>query len=303
MDGGSALPQEFSGYTNRTPAAAYLREAGIQKIDLLVISHIHEDHVCGLEEVLSSVSVGELLLPVSADIFDPERTLTPSGNAPPSAYLFSDAVNAMARLVKTAKTGGIPIKTLRCGDEVPFPGGELLALAPGPESLACFEALLREAYEAADPTEALVRLDRASNDSSLLLRLRCGGVDTLLTGDSCPGNWDGVDFSLLENVTVLKLPHHGQKDSVDEKLMAKMPLSVIVTTSASDRRYQSANPAVYDRLRALHPRARLLFTDERAYPPYFSNPDGGQAVKLVIDSSQIRVEFIKIEQGKRGENL
>ena len=73
-----------------------------------------------------------------------------------------------------------------------------------------------------------------------------------------------------------------------------MPLKAVMTTSSSDRRHNSANQEVYEALRRLHPQVRFLFTDERDYPPYFSQPDGFQAIKLVMDSGNVTPEFIKI---------
>ena len=79
--------------------------------------------------------------------------------------------------------------------------------------------------------------------------------------------------------------------------MGKMPLKYVITTSASDRRYNSANPGVYQRLTALFPAEKapaFLFSDERSYPPYFSQPEGFQAITLVMNSGVITPEFVKI---------
>ena len=92
------------------------------------------------------------------------------------------------------------------------------------------------------------------------------------------------------------MPHHGQVDSISEQFMGDMPLRYVITTASSDRRYRSANAEVYERLLAMCPANRppqFLFTDERSYPPYFHQPDGFQAITLVIDSGSITPEFIK----------
>ena len=78
--------------------------------------------------------------------------------------------------------------------------------------------------------------------------------------------------------------------------MGDMPLEYVITTASSDRRYNSANRQVYEALRKLHPNVKFLFTDEREYPPFFSRPDGFQAIKLVMDSGRIEPEFIKINK-------
>ena len=129
----------------------------------------------------------------------------------------------------------------------------------------------------------------------MLLKITDGRNVLLDAADSCPNIWDEVPVSLLQNVNVLKLPHHGQRDCIDEALMKRMPLEYVITTSASDRRYNSANAEVYEKLTAwLSDRPlRFLFTDEREYPPYFSQPDGFRATTLLMNSDGIQVEFVK----------
>ena len=295
LDGGSALPEEFEGFAHRIPAVEYLERTHVSRIDLLLISHIHEDHVCGLEPILERIPVGEIRIPFDLNLFADAEEVMPNRSAPRSVHLFSAALNVMGRLLRKAEERGIPVKSLQYGDRLDLPGAlKLSVLAPDAANRQRFEALLRSAFSMEDPTEALVEMDKTSNDTSLLLKLECDGIGCLLAADSCPRNWNGADFSLFKNENVLKLPHHGQKDSFSEIFMKNMPLEVVVTTSSSDRRYNSANREVYDALRKLHPQVKLLFTDERDYPPYFSQPEGFQAIKLVMDSGKISTEFIKI---------
>ena len=49
IDGGSAEASEFADRsTGRIPLSEYLRLHGFNHIDLMVSTHIHEDHLCGL---------------------------------------------------------------------------------------------------------------------------------------------------------------------------------------------------------------------------------------------------------------
>lgn len=294
LDGGSAMAGEFDHFPHRIRAAEYLKQAGLLHIDLLILSHIHEDHVCGLEAVLDQFTVGEIRLPYDPALFLGARALKPHGSAPPSVHLFAAAIRATMRILESAKHRAIPVGVMKTGDRLALPSGiELAVLAPSAAVRQSFEQRLAAAFEAYDSTDALLELDRTANDSSLLLKLSEGDNALLLAADNCPDKWDLDDFSTLKNVNVLKLPHHGQKDSVCEEIISKIPLTHVITTASSDRRYQSANPEVYNTLLRLNPKMTLLFTDERDYLPYFTNPDGARAIKLVIDSRGINTEFIK----------
>lgn len=78
--------------------------------------------------------------------------------------------------------------------------------------------------------------------------------------------------------------------------MANIPLTHVITTASSDRRYNSANPQVYQQLSQWHEGQppRFLFSDERSYPPYFSQPEGFQAIVLTAKSGEISTDFIRL---------
>lgn len=304
LDGGSALPAEFAGDPYRIPAAEYLKSQGISHIDDLMISHIHEDHVCGLEPILEQTTVGRLFVPYPTEPFLGGQELHPGPQAPRSVPLYTNALNAYRRILLRAVDQSVPVTVLHAGDALELTEGlTVRVLAPKPASIQSYMELVENAYKTvggpARTTALLGQLDGMSNHTSLLLRFELEQTVLLAAADSCPRQWNEVPDFLLENVNVLKLPHHGQIDSISEHFMAKMPLSHVITTASSDRRYNSANPAVYERLSAMAPAGRapsFLFTDEREYPPYFSQPEGFQAVTLVMDSGGIRTEFIKINK-------
>lgn len=302
LDGGSALAEEFDGDPYRIRTAEYLERRGIRRLDAVVISHIHEDHVCGLEAVLDRTAVGHLYVPYPTEPFLAGSPLQAGAGAARSVPLYTAALNAYRRILLRAQAEGIPVTRLVSGDKLEWgANASMQVLAPERSVVDGYMALVEKAYRSAhDPetvTDCLTRLDAMSNRTSLLLRFTLGKTVFLSAADSCPGEWTAVPKNLLENVNVLKLPHHGQIDSISEHLMGEMPLEYVITTSASDRRYNSANEAVYRRLSSLFPPEKapqFLFSDEREYPPYFARPDGFQAIKLVMDSDRITPEFIKI---------
>lgn len=303
LDGGSALDSEFAGDPYRIRSAEYLAQQQIDHLDAVVISHIHEDHVCGLEAVFRQTTVDHLYVPYPVEPFVQGCELTPCKTAARSVPLYTDALNAYRRILLQAQEKEIPITVLKAGDVLDCGAdARMRVLVPKCSVVDSYMALVERAYRQADDadavTECLSRLDATSNHTSMLLRFELGSCVFLSAADSCPMQWDEIPKILLENVNVLKLPHHGQIDSISELFMRDMPLAYVITTSASDRRYNSANEKVYQRLTAMRPpdqTPRFLFSDERSYPPYFSQPDGFQAIKLVMNSEKIQSEFIKIK--------
>ena len=302
LDGGSALASEFEGDSYRIRSAEYLSKQQISHLDAVVISHIHEDHVCGLEAVLQQTAVDHLYVPYPVEPFLQGFELMPANGAPRSVPLYTNALNAYRRILLYAKEWKIPVTVLKAGDAVALGAdARMRVLAPKSGVVDAYMETVERAYRlAAEPdavTECLIRLDATSNHTSMLLRFELENTVFLSAADSCPREWSEVPKILLENVNVLKLPHHGQIDSISELFMKNMPLQYVITTSASDRRYNSANEKVYRQLTEMFPAdrtPRFLFSDEREYPPYFSQPDGFQAIKLVMDSGKITPEFIKI---------
>lgn len=300
IDGGSDLESEFSGDQYRIRAIDFLKSQQISHLNAVFISHIHEDHVCGLEKVLKNVSADVIYIPYPLEVFRGARPLTPLPDAARSVPLYTEALNAFIRILHLAEQHGIPVKTLQAGDTITLTE-QITAqvLAPRKKKLEQYTARLQRIYEEniteQEATRLLTELDATSNQTSMLLKITEGSSVLLDAADSCPNIWSEVPVSALQNVNVLKLPHHGQRDCVDENMMKQMPLKYVVTTSVSDRRYNSANAEVYDKLTSWFPERpiQFLFTDEREYPPYFSQPDGFRALTLLMNSNGIQVEFVK----------
>ena len=303
LDGGSASESEFSGDPYRIRAADYMRRENVTKLDAVLISHIHEDHVCGLEPIFERCSVKQLYVPYPVEPFLQGCELRPAPDAFRSVPLYTNALNAYRRILLRAMKAGTavtvvgPGATLRLGPEL-----NAKVLAPKARNIREYMELVEQAYASAGQesavTELLTKLDAMSNRTSTLLRFETAKIVFLSAADSCPREWDELPSSLLKDGNVLKLPHHGQIDSISEQFMKDMPLEYVITTASSDRRYNSANAEVYKRLtqwRAPHP-PKFLFSDERSYPPYFSQPDGFQAITLEIDSGVITPKFIKTNE-------
>ena len=296
IDGGTANPAEFTG--SRTESYAWLIENGITHIDTVVISHIHDDHVCGLEKIIDRLDVKELWLPYPPDIFLNGREANPLPGAPNNMLLFTRAFNCMIRIVQLAQKKGITLRELNAATSGCIAAGLELSvevLGPEPARRAEFMGLLRQAYCPATDEEAaplLATLDRLSNDASLLLRIADREGSALFPGDGCPPAWQHLLASGALKSDIWKIPHHGQIDGVTEEAIRGISPRGVITTSSSDRRYNSSNPQVYSAIReTLGADVQFVFSDEYSYPPYFSGREGSRAVRVTLVGGNPHVAF------------
>lgn len=302
VDGGSANPDEYNGFKSRIRSSDYLKKAGITELDFIVITHIHEDHVCGLEDIIAAIKVKKIGIPYPPALFLSGKALEIGENSPKSAKMFTCALNTLRNILLKAKENGIPVEELYFdGEEKVIPltsETSLTVLAPEKGAKEEFLAIVNSTFEDTNPlsvTEKLVTLDRTSNDVSLLLKIAYKGKKILLAADSCPRCWGHIKGKNTLKADVLKLPHHGQADSISEETIAQISPGYVVTTSASDRRYNSANKAVYEKITEFSQKGTdtvFLFTDERSYDPYFKQQNEFNGVKLIFQDNKIRTEFI-----------
>lgn len=302
IDGGSGNSDEYDGFKKRIRASDYLKQAGINELDLLVITHIHEDHVCGLEEVIQNIPVKKIWMPYPPEVFLSGETLRIDDDAPRSAKMFTCALNALCRILKTAKQKNIPIEELCFQGEdktiTPYPSLKFTVLAPESNSKEFFLQLIQDVYETSDfqaITEKLTLLDSISNEASLFLKLTNNKYSILLAADSCPHCWKHLKDIKTLKADVFKLPHHGQVDSITEDTLVQIAPKYVITTSSSDRRYNSSNEFVYQKIIELSSKERqtvFLFTDEQNYLPYFSHEEDYNGLKLIFQENKITTEFI-----------
>lgn len=192
-----------------------IAQAGVTRIDLLVISHLHADHIDGLPAVLKQVPVGQALLGPG---------VVPSGTH--------------ARVIAQLEAAGVPHRVPQAGERGELPGGVRWRVLGPSAGLAQASRLTEEGM----------------NNASLVLGVERGGLDVLVPGDAeqasqseltaasralppADGTWD-----------VTLVPHHGSANW-DPALPAAVGAPVALISVGADNTYGHPAPRVEDAYR------------------------------------------------------
>ena len=195
-----------------------------RSLDLVVLTHPHDDHLAGLLGVLDRYSIGRVIEPpiddASSTYAEWRRALDGAGDG---------------TRVLSATRG----QFLLLGDGVTLtvmhPAGELPAWTP----------------------------DQV-NGSSVVLRLAYGQLAFLLTGDITTEVERGlVEMEADLRATVLKVAHHGSDTSSSEAFLRAVSPALAVVSVSEENRFGHPDPAVVGRLTRAVSRERLLLTSER----------------------------------------
>lgn len=262
IDGGGNDPAEFADCASgRMPMAEYLSGRGLDHIDVMVCTHIHEDHLSGLLPLLEHWTPGELWQTLPADFFRRMRPLEIPDDANLSRRKFLQALNDYQTLCALVETRGGVIRAVAAPlDGVLCSGLSGRVLAPSASQAEELAVLLDGVYAAKDAEfwSRLDRLDARMNNFSLVLRLDFRGTGVLLPGDTnCLGYGDIPAEALRADL--FKVGHHGQRDGVSAQQLRAIAPRAVVCCASSDRRYNSADPGVLTM--AAEGGARLYFSD------------------------------------------
>ena len=226
MDGGG-IP-EFGGLTRsqldigEDVVAPYLWNRGIRSVDIVALSHAHDDHIGGLPALIYD--------------FHPKEIWT---GATPDCPSPTPACTAWQAVREKAAAVGAKIVRRQAPSHFAFGGVEIQVLAP---------------------MAGYIPGDEPKNNDSLVLRLRFGRHSFLLSGDvERQVEREMLNADELQHTDVLKVAHHGSRTSSSEEFLSAVTPTFAVISDGFENSYGHPHPTVIERLQQHH--AGILRTD------------------------------------------
>jgi beta-lactamase superfamily II metal-dependent hydrolase len=200
-----------------------LKRAGVTRLDFLIATHAHADHVGGADEVLKAVETGQVFY----------------SGYPHTSREYDDFLKAVQQK-KINLEKAVPGTTLDLGD-----GALLRVLAP-------IEPFFEEKEMAAGGNEP--------NANSVVVRLDYGEFSMLLPGDAEEQTERrmterGADFAAAG----LKVAHHGSKYATSADFLKRGGFRWAVVSTGADNRYGLPSADALARLKAAN--VKLYRTD------------------------------------------
>ncbi len=192
----------------------YLQNLGITYIDVLVLSHPHDDHMGGSAEVLNNIEVGKVYGP---DIFE----LMDTANAPGWYEDMLDAIDA----IDAKNNQGKPENKQTSIWHFPRNSkGEFAKFNLG-DAIVEFYAPLEDEYS-------------DKNDYSICAKVSFGEIDIMFTGDATTN----VEKELLEkgydlDVEIFQAGHHGSDTSNSEDFLKALSPECVVISCGMENKY------------------------------------------------------------------
>jgi beta-lactamase superfamily II metal-dependent hydrolase len=303
IDGGKPEEEHFREFPQRIKAVDYLIEAGIYKIDLMIISHLHEDHVGGLLEVIKHFEVHEVwcnyILPENNE--DIKIQLFPglsdgAARLANAINIYHDICHILDSRGKRPKAVSSTLHTFIVSQNL-----TIEILAPEVDAFLKQIELMNEIYSAVDSLyleSKLVELDNFINNTSIVALFNYRGQKALLPGDTYNTSWGHIlKKGISIKSDILKLPHHGHIDSISLNLINEIdPKFVVISTSNNrpDNCPSSEVVKMFEQYKAANKKEiSIIFTDAVNMPPYSYPESRHKAIALsLFKGKKITYKFI-----------
>ncbi len=206
IDGGGTFDKRFD--IGRRVLAPYLWDNGMKRIDYIVLSHPHPDHLGGLFYIIENFRIGEVWV---------------NGDSSLEGY---------QKFLRILEGKGIPVKAVRRGDTILDGDYIIYVLHPYPEF-----------YSGTSGGKS-----SGQNNRSIVIKLAYKNRSFLFPGDiEKEAEDDLIHLGKWLKADIIKVPHHGSKTSSTEEFLSMVQPKVAVVSSGKDNVFNHPNPDVVER--------------------------------------------------------
>lgn len=221
----------------RIVASDYLIQQGIDAIDLLWITHLHLDHVGGLDAMPHKIGIKRIVTPYIPDKQLINRIAPIPEGAPDGVVCLIKALNIYTQALKFYLLNGAEV--LYCSPLTkkidPIQIGECV-LEPfyqnNREGFFFMKKCFDDALMGCPNVNNLLLLDETINNYSIGLHIKNNQTLIELPGDM---GLDSCKMYLDKACEIFKMPHHGHKNSIDDELMQRIRPNHTVISVSNDR--------------------------------------------------------------------
>jgi competence protein ComEC len=214
-----------------------LRREGVRKLDLIVISHLHKDHVGGLLPLCNEIEVRELWsnwVPQSDDFIEMFLPRNGSGGAKNLVLALQEFLKALHRLNKS----NTRIENVSQWKKQTYRGlGKNIRVTVSGADPYLY-TLQNDIF---NKNVSFMEFDKFINDTSLRLYITYKGYTVQLPGDVSAAYWERES---PEKCNILKVPHHGHKDSITKTLLEYLRPDYAVISVSNDRQDPCPHPEI-----------------------------------------------------------
>lgn len=231
VDCGNVSVGEKRPGSERIMAADFLREEGVTRLDLVVLTHLHRDHIGGFGAVLEAVRVDEVWTNFLPDPMYWDKRIEAREDWPKKAKGLAKSLAVYLPALARAHACGTRLR------EVTRPAMGVTLADDLMVDIGCLphayyhrqKRVLCAALAGRPDPEDLYEVGAALNETSLRLRLRYHAQTVILAADAYGDSWRDDAMPC----TVLKVPHHASVKSIDRPMAHRLcPKKAVISCGA-----------------------------------------------------------------------
>ena len=260
VDGGAAYERWDIG---RMVVGPYLWDRGIRRLTHVIATHPQLDHVGGLAWIIDNFEVD---------------------------HYWSNGIQRTNRFYQRLRDA---IAKQGLVERIALEGEEMIR--EGPCRLVSLNPPSDEGPSLDEPRGSEL------NNLSVVLSLTCGQHSILLTADAEVETLTRlIRHPLVKSATVVKIPHHGAKSSLNRQWIQQLNAKTAVVSAGQGNRY--GHPA--DDVLQAYERMTIYRTDSHGAIVFSAKPDAGEIrVRRTTDRHPVPLDLSDYSPGREWENL